>query len=400
MLTALAAMFLQQTFASVGKVLPAVVAPLVIAELHADPAWVGVYYGISAAASLFAQMGCGSFIIRHGALRMSQVALVLLGGGMAAAAEGSLLGFGASAVIGGGGAAVSTPTSSQLLGRVSPPHLAPLVFSIKQTAVPAGVLICGFLGPAMAGALGWRGAMLATAASCVVGAAMLQPLRARFDDDRIPARRFRLSDFRSTVASVLEASDLRGLSFACFAFNGVQSVFTAYFVTYLAALGYELAAAGLLFSLVVAVAVPCRILWGWLGSFHIPPRLVMAGLALGMAGSVAATGLFSAAWPMAAMAMVGAMLSATAMSWHGILLSETARLAPAGKVGAVTGGVLSFGQIGALVGPFAFSLLLSLTGGYSAGWALCAIPALWVGVNLLRPRAPMERSEALNTPSS
>ena len=270
----------------------------------------------------------------------------------------------------------------------------------KQTAVPAGVLICGFLGPAMAGALGWRGAMLATAASCVVGAAMLQPLRARFDDDRIPARRFRLSDFRSTVASVLEASDLRGLSFACFAFNGVQSVFTAYFVTYLAALGYELAAAGLLFSLVVAVAVPCRILWGWLGSFHIPPRLVMAGLALGMAGSVAATGLFSAAWPMAAMAMVGAMLSATAMSWHGILLSETARLAPAGKVGAVTGGVLSFGQIGALVGPFAFSLLLSLTGGYSAGWALCAIPALWVGVNLLRPRAPMERSEALNTPSS
>ena len=400
MLTALAAMFLQQTFASVGKVLPAVVAPLVIAELHADPAWVGVYYGISAAASLFAQMGCGSFIIRHGALRMSQVALVLLGGGMAAAAEGSLLGFGASAVIGGGGAAVSTPTSSQLLGRVSPPHLAPLVFSIKQTAVPAGVLICGFLGPAMAGALGWRGAMLATAASCVVGAAMLQPLRARFDDDRIPARRFRLSDFRSTVASVLEASDLRGLSFACFAFNGVQSVFTAYFVTYLAALGYELAAAGLLFSLVVAVAVPCRILWGWLGSFHIPPRLVMAGLALGMAGSVAATGLFSAAWPMAAMAMVGAMLSATAMSWHGILLSETARLAPAGKVGAVTGGVLWFGQIGALVGPFAFSLLLSLTGGYSAGWALCAIPALWVGVSLLRPRAPMERSEALNTPSS
>src|ERR1700737_1066321 len=157
MLTALAAMFLQQTFASVGKVLPAVVAPLVIAELHADPAWVGVYYGVSAAASLFAQMGCGSFIVRYGALRMSQVALVLLGGGMGAAAEGSLPGLGASAVIGGGGAAVSTPTSSQLLGRVSPPRLAPLVFSIKQTAVPAGVLICGFLGPAMAGALGGRG---------------------------------------------------------------------------------------------------------------------------------------------------------------------------------------------------------------------------------------------------
>jgi len=38
----------------------------------------------------------------------------------------------------------------------------------------------------------------------------------------------------------------------------------------------------------------------------------------------------------------------------------------------VTGGVLSFGQIGALCGPFVFSLLLYTTGGYGAGWAVCA----------------------------
>jgi hypothetical protein len=41
MLIALVAMFIQQTFAAVGKTLPAVVAPLVIAELHADPAGEG-----------------------------------------------------------------------------------------------------------------------------------------------------------------------------------------------------------------------------------------------------------------------------------------------------------------------------------------------------------------------
>jgi len=368
MLTALVAMFVQQTFASVGKTLPAVIAPLVIAELPADPAWVGVYYGISAGASLVAQMGCGSFIIRYGALRMSQVALVLLGGGMATAAEGGFFGFGASAIIGGGGAAVSTPTSSQLLGKVSPPRLAPLVFSIKQTAVPAGVLICGFLGPTMAAAYGWRGAMLAMAAGCAVCALALQPLRARFDDDRVPSRGFRLSDFAATIAAVLHTQELRALSLACFAFNGIQSVFTAYFVTYLVALGYELHAAGLLFSVVVAVAVPCRVLWGWLGSFYIAPRLVMAGLAAGMAVSVAATGLFSGAWPAAAIGAVGTVVSASALSWHGILLSETARLAPPGRVGAATGGVLSFGQIGALVGPATFSLLLYVTGGYSLGW--------------------------------
>ena len=147
-------------------------------------------------------------------------------------------------------------------------------------------------------------------------------------------------------------------------------------------------------------------LWGWLGSFHVESRLILAGLAVGMAVSVAATGLFSTAWSVAAIGLVGAVVSATAVSWHGILLSETARLAPAGRVGTVTGGVLSFGQIGAFAGPLAFSLLLHLTGGYGAGWAVCAVPALWVGISLLRPRATIERGNAptadttrVNTPS-
>ena len=82
------------------------------------------------------------------------------------------------------------------------------------------------------------------------------------------------------------------------------------------------------------------------------------------------------------------------MSWHGILLSETTRLAPFGNAGAVTGGVLSFGQIGAFLGPSAFALLL-LTGGYGFGWALCAVPAVCVGMSLLRPRSGAERSEEL-----
>lgn len=395
MLIALAAMFMQQAFASVGKTLPAVVAPLVITELDADPAWVGVYYGLAAAAALLGQMGCGSFIIRYGALRMSQVALVLLGGGMAAAAQGGLLGFGASAIIGGGGGAVSTPTSSQLLGRVSPPRLAPLVFSIKQTAVPAGILICGFLGPAMAHTIGWRGAMVVTGAACLAAATLLQPLRGRFDADRVTSRRFRLSDFPATIAAVLKTNDLRTLSGACFAFNGVQSVFIAYFVTYLVSLGYELTTAGFIFSLIVFLAMPCRVLWGWLGSFHVSPRVVMAGLSIGMAASIAMLGISSPAWSVTVVAAVGAVLSATALSWHGILLSEAARLAPAGTIAAVTGGVLSFGQVGAFGGPLVFSLLLGLTGGYAAGWGLCAIPGLLIGVMLLRPTAAIRRKEAV-----
>ena len=74
------------------------------------------------------------------------------------------------------------------------------------------------------------------------------------------------------------------------------------------------------------------------------------------------------------------------MSWHGILLSEAARLAPDGKAGSVTGGVLSFGQMGALLAPVVYSGLLSVTGNYGIGFIVCGVPALLVGIDLMRQR--------------
>lgn len=388
MLIAVVAMFLQQTCGSIGRVLPAVLAPLIILELGADPSWVGVYFGLSAIAALAGQLISGGFIIRHGAIRMSQIALLSTGGGMAAAILGGAWGFVLSALIGNGIAAVATPASSQLLGRWAVRRFAPFAFSITQTAIPAGILLGGSLGPVLAQSLGWRGTMLVSAGTCWFFAVLLQTLHGRLDTDPVRTHVVRLSDFRTTISSVLAVRELRGLSFACFAFNGLQAVFTAYFVTYMTALRYDLVAAGSLFSTVIAIAIPCRILWGWVGGFHVAPRLVMAGLAFGMAIGTAAMGGFSPAWPTLAIGGVTGIMSATAMSWHGVLLSESARLAPAGRAGLITGGVLSFGQMGAFLLPTVFSLLLRLTGGYAAGWVVCGLPAVLVGVELLRNRKP------------
>ena len=380
-------MFMQQTFGSIGRALPAVIAPAIIADLRIDPAWIGIYFGLTAFASLFAQLGCGGFIVRYGALRMSQVSLVMLAAGTALATLGTPLMLVLSAIIGGGGAAVSTPASSHLLGRCSPPNYMPLVFSLKQTAVPAGLLLSGVLGPQLTEWMGWRGTMLLSAAACAVFALMMQPLRKLFDIDRVPTRTFKLSDFRTTLTSVIGTPDLRALSYACLAFNGVQAVVLAYFVVYLTTIGYTPVAAGFVFSAAVTVAVPGRIVWGWLGSGYIPPRLIMAGLALGMAGSVWLFGMSGAGWPALLVGVIAGVLSATALSWHGILLAEAARAAPEGMRGAVTGGVLSFGQVGAMSGPLMYAALLGLTGSYGLGFIVCGIPALLVGVNLLRQGA-------------
>jgi MFS family permease len=383
-------MFLQQTFAALGRALPAVIAPTIIGDLRLDAAWIGVYFGVMALAALVSQLGCGSFIVRYGALRVSQIALFMLGAGCALATLGTPLPLILSAVIGGGGGAVSTPASSHLLSRVSSPRYLPLVFSIKQTAVPAGLLLAGLLGPPLAEWLGWRAAMMLTAAACVVLALVLQPLRERFDDDRVPARAFRLSDFRTTLAAVLATRTLRTLSFACLAFNGLQTVMTAYFVIYLTTIGYTPVAAGFLFSVAMVVAVPGRILWGWLGSTYVAPRPLMAGLAFGMAASAALLAPTNAAWPTLLVGLVACALSATALSWHGLILAETARASPEGMRGGVTGGVLSFGQVGAFTLPLLYSGLLELTGSYGVGFLVCGLPALMVGVQLLRGAKPRE----------
>ncbi len=377
-------MFQQQTFIALGRALPAVIAPAIIADLRIDPAWIGIYFALTAAASLVAQLGCGSFIVRHGAMRMSQLSLVMVAAGTALAALGTPLALVLSAIICGGGGAVSTPASSHLLSRVSSPQYLPLVFSIKQTAVPAGLLLAGALGPLLTEWKDWRFTMLLSAAACIVFALMLQPLCKIFDTDRVPTRTFRLSDFKSTLTAVLATPNLRALSFACLAFNGLQATITAYFVVYLTTIGYTPVAAGFVFSVAVAVAVPGRVLWGWLGSTHISPRRMMAGLALGMAGSVALLALCDAGWPTLLVGLIACVLSATALSWHGILLAETARAAPEDMRGGVTGGVLSFGQVGALALPLMYSGLLDVTGSYGIGFIICGVPALLVGMQLLR----------------
>jgi MFS family permease len=377
-------MFLQQTFAALGRALPAVIAPAIITDLTIDSAWIGVYFSIAAAAALSTQLGCGSFIVRYGAMRMSQLALVLLALGMAIATIGHPVALVLSAILSGGGAAVSTPSSSHLLGRCSPPRYLSLIFSIKQTAVPAGLLLAGMLGPQITELLNWQYTMLLTALACIVFTLMLQPLREKFDDDKDPSRKFHFSDFGNTLRAVVGTRELRNLSYACFAFNAVQTIFTVYFVVYLTTMGYSLVAAGFLFSIAVTIAVPGRIIWGLLGSTYVHPRTMMAALAVGMAISMVLLSICAEGWPTIVIGIVATLISATALSWHGVLLAETAREAPEGTRGAVTGGVLSFGQVGALTAPAIFSLLLGITNSYGIGFIVCSLPALFIGIALLR----------------
>ena len=75
-------------------------------------------------------------------------------------------------------------------------------------------------------------------------------------------------------------------------------------------------------------------------------------------------------------------------------MAEVARLAPAGKIGPMTGAVLSFAGAGQVALPLVFGGILGATGSYGLGFVLVALPALATGVVLVR-RRPEPRPDRL-----
>jgi MFS family permease len=389
LLTGLVAMLVQQAFATVSKMTLPVLGPLATADLGVEPAMIGVFVSVTAAFGLFATLSCGNFIRRYGALRISQLSLMVVGLGVCTMSLGSLPTMVVAAALIGLGGTVATPASSHILARHSPPKIAPVIFSIKQTGVPVGVMLTGLILPPIAVVYGWEVASIVAGVACFALAVLLQPIRKRFDNDRIPNQKLHWGDAFSTLAGVLRDPTLRPMASAGFAFIGLQAVFTTFTVTYLVEIvGQSVETAGSVFGLAMTIAIPARIVWGWVASGRIPARILLAGFGISMFVAVSAMGLMSAEWPMVGIAAVVLSCSATAVSWHGVLLAEVARVAPEGQVGGMTGGVLAFGNAGQIILPSVFSGLVLASNSYFLAFALCGLPAAIAGVLLLKAPKP------------
>ncbi|HJP20302.1 MAG TPA: MFS transporter [Alphaproteobacteria bacterium] len=387
---AVGAMLAQQSFASMAQLVVPVAAPVLSDALGLEPALIGVYTSILFAMSMLGALSSGLFIQRYGGLRVSQVSLLAIALALILAAfeTGHMVLFAISPAVLGLGMSVSTPASSQILSRYAPPRLAPVVFSIKQTGVPVGGMLAGILVPLFIVHLDWRGALAATGLMCLVLALGLQPLRREFDQDRDPEQNLALGELGRTLRQVTGLAALRELALATFVFVGLQAIFGAFFVTYLVkGLGHPLQTAGSILSASLAAAIGARILWGWVASRYVAPKVVLGLLGLVMAAASVGLALITPAWSLAAIGATAVLFTSTAMSWHGVLLAEVARLAPEGRVGAATGGVLFFTSAGLMVYPAVFGIILALTGSYGLGFALACLPALAVGIRFLRRSA-------------
>lgn len=380
-------MLVQQGLVYLATLAVPVAAPRIAESLALDPALLGAYMAmLNGIAILSASYGSG-FIPRLGALRVSQIGLVLAGGGLALAATGEVWLIALCALLIGAGTAPSTPASSHLLARYSPPRLAPLIFSVKQTGVPLGGVAAGMLIPFLVLEIGWQGALLVVGGLATGFALSVQPLRAAFDEDRQPGRRVALGSILATTGLVLRSPDLRALSAAAAMFVGVQTVYAGFFVLYVVRdVGLSLTAAGAVFAVSQAAAVGARILAGWAADRFLSTRALLGAMGVVMGGAAFASASFDAGWSATAVAGVAIIYTCTAFGWNGVLWAEVARRAPAGEVGTVTGVPIAIAFVAAMAFPAIFGLLLAATDSYAVGFVAAGTPAALVGLVFLWPR--------------
>ncbi|MFN4088726.1 MAG: MFS transporter [Alphaproteobacteria bacterium] len=380
----LGAMLIQQTFTTWGKIIVSVIGPAMTADLGLAPELVGVFVAISGIAGTIAAAGCGAWIQRLGAMRMSQAALLITAAGLCLALPGWMPAIALAAVVVGMGTVISTPASSEILIRYAPPKHAPLVFSIKQAGVPAGTMLAGLVGPLCVALYGWRAGLIVTAASMLVLAIVMMPLVRRLNRDGGAAGTTRPS-MLTTMRGIVRDRAMRGLAMAQTAYVGLQSTFFTFFVTFLVVqLDYDIVAAGQLFAASQVVAVVSRIFWGWLGGVLGGPRRLLGLLGVSMAAVSAMLGFATTDRPVWLLTAVALGLAGTAVSWQGVTLSEVARNSGPGMVGANTGGIIAFGSAAGIVYPLTMTAVIALTGDYAICFWVAAVPPLLAALPLFR----------------
>ena len=372
-----------QSLTSMAMLVPTVLAPVAAPELGVQASLIGLLVAFNYFIAIVSGLICNALIARYGPVRVFQFAIALVAVGLASGFGGNL------AVVFVLGAFVGTatgfvnPASSTVLHQVSPPQYRSLIFSIKQTGVPLGSAIASLIIPALLLYMHWRYAVLVLGVASAFLLAAVAPFRSTYDRDRNPRQRIRLSNIGAPVAEVWSRPDLLTLALTSAVYSAVQVSLFTYLMLYLIVdLGHTLVLAGLVFAVAQAMGIVSRPAWGVVADRIQAPRQLLGGLGIAMGFCGVGAALLTPASPLAAIVALCAVYGASAVGWNGVYLAEVARIAPPGKVGVVTGGVMLFTFSGAIIGPPAFGAILGLTGSYALGFLFFALLPFVMGLKL------------------
>jgi MFS family permease len=325
---------------------------------------------------MLSTLGGGTINRRLGPIRFIQAGLLVAAVGSFLFAVGGLALAALSAFVVGLGSGPLTIASSHILAKVSPPRLANVTFSLKQSGVPLGFAICGALLPTLALDFGWRWAAASIGFISIATAIAVQPLRGLYDEDRHASRGARLP----TLAEIFEPLGLawrdpilRPMCFIGMLFSATQAIVVNFTVVYAVdGLKMSYVLAGALLSAATVTGAFGRVFWGAIADLLRKPSAVLAGIGALIAVAATAMAFSTPAWPTVAVYFVLIVLGGTAVGWNGVFIAESALRAPAGRAAEFTGATQLFVFGGALLSPLLFRGVLAITNSYEVGYLLLA----------------------------
>lgn len=374
-LTALASLTLVQVISTMVFNQASVLAPAAATEFGIAAADVAYYVSIVYLAAMISTVGGGPLTRRLGPIRFMQTGLTIAALGSFVFATGGVAMAALSAFIVGLGSGPLTIASSHILARVSPPRLANVTFSLKQSGVPLGFAICGAVLPSLALDFGWRWAAASVGILSIAAAIAMQPLRTLYDDERTggSARLPSLTEILEPLRLAWRDPILRPMCFIGMLFSATQAIVVNFTVVYAVdGLQMSYVLAGALLSAATVAGAFGRVFWGALADLLRRPSAVLAGIGAIIAMAATVMAFSTPAWPITAIYIVCTILGGTAVGWNGVFIAESASRAPPGRAAEFTGATQLFVFCGALLSPLLFRTVLAVTGVYEVGYLLLA----------------------------
>lgn len=323
---------------------------------------VGVLFIVAAGVSTI----IGRVMAIAGPARVAAGAILVCGTALAGMATlPGLAGLAGAVALAGIALAIPMPATAVLVAQRVRARRQGTVIGIAQSGQQLGALASGIALPALAVAAGWRWALAGAAITAIViGALSLPTVRHDRPIARGPAMRFTAPRWLMAYAFLMSSWTVSSVAYL--PITGVQHH------------GLDGQTAGLLVTVIGAVAIGGKILWGRVAggvTNVLHPPIILAVLS--------ACGVSLAAWSLQAgvgwLWASAVLLGASALAWPVVTLALVARTFEATVAGAVSGRVLAAGFTGSATGPVVFAWLLSI-GGLALSWWSGVVVMVTAGV--------------------
>lgn len=279
-------------------------------------------------------------------------------------------------VFGGIGYSGINPSSGKAIMCWFPWKGRATAMSIKQTGIPLGGALAAATLPALAQALSWRTAFVATGVVTVASGILTFFLykEPRGDGSRREPATFLYKDWRRML-EIFRNRDLILLNVLVVAYIALQMVLMTYLLLFFRdVLGRSVLVAGVYLSVAHVGGVVGRLTWGLLSDYALAGRRRPV---LMLNGGVSALLCFACAFlspghPSWLLFLFVFVFGFSAIGWNGLYLTYIGELSGKEQAGAAMGASLTIIYVGVLIGPPLFGFSIDRTGSYAVSWMIAA----------------------------